>query len=70
MEVIFEPSWRANRDSLLNLASMVNDKLQEVKIDAVVYCVVDNNVYYGLSDAGETCLPKKDKDGQYHVEGD
>jgi hypothetical protein len=69
-ELICEPSWRANRESVLNLATMVNDKLQEVKIDAVIFCGVDNSVYYGLNDAGETSLPKKDKEGHYHVEGD
>jgi hypothetical protein len=69
-EVIYEPSWRANRDSVLNLATMIHDKLQEVKVDAVVLCLVDNNTYYGLTDAGETSLPKRDKEGHYHVEGD
>jgi hypothetical protein len=69
-EVLFEPSWRANRERVLNLAKMVNDKLQEVKIDAVIFCVLDNNNYYGLTDTEETSLPKKDKDGHYHVEGD
>jgi hypothetical protein len=69
-EGIFAASWRATRESVLGLAEQIHDKMQEVRVDAVILCVLDNNIYYGLTDTGETCLPKKDKDGNYHIEGD
>jgi hypothetical protein len=58
-ELIYETSWRANRERVLNLVKMANDKLQEVKIDAVIFCVMDNNVYYGSTMRGKPASPRR-----------
>jgi hypothetical protein len=48
----------------------MRDKLEKTRIDVVIYCVLDNSVYYSLLDDGCTKAAFKDKMGKFHMEGD
>jgi hypothetical protein len=52
------------------LAEKVREKLDRKRIDVLVLCVTDNNVYYSLLDDGSTQAAVKDKEGKFHIIGD
>ncbi len=39
------------------------------KDSVVIFMGLDNGLYYAEDDDGERTLPKKDKEGKYHVPG-
>ncbi len=44
----------------------------EMKVDkkaVVIFMGLDNGLYYAEDEDGERTLPKKDKEGKFHVEG-
>jgi hypothetical protein len=69
-EGIFQANWRPTRDNVWELEEKVRTKLEQKKIDVVIYCVLDNSVYYSLLDDGCTKTAFKDKTGKFHMEGD
>jgi hypothetical protein len=69
-EVIYQSNWRIKRTSVTDMTERLYNKLEGGHVDAVVYCVWDNSVYYGLTDSGETKPAERDDNGQYHIEGD
>jgi hypothetical protein len=69
-EVVYETNWRATRDTVMDLAEKVRAKLDKKRIDVVVLCVIDNNIYYSLLDDGCTQAAVRDRDGKYHMIGD
>jgi lysophospholipase L1-like esterase len=69
-EVVYESNWRATRDTVWDLAEKVRAKLDKTRIDVLVLCVLDNNIYYSLLDDGSTQAAVKDRDGNYHMVGD
>jgi hypothetical protein len=44
-------------------------KLEVTRIDTVILCILDNNVYYAVAENGDVTPAKKDKNGVYHMEG-
>jgi hypothetical protein len=69
-DVIYEANWRAVKNSIDFLAEKTREKLGATRVDAVIYCVLDNSIYYALTEAGDTRPAKRDADGKYHMEGD
>jgi hypothetical protein len=51
------------------MSEAILNKLDITRVDTVVFCVLDNNVYYSVTEGGDSSQAKKDKDGEYHIEG-
>jgi hypothetical protein len=69
-DVIYEANWRATRDNVLAMEELIIQKLEVTRIDTVILCILDNNVYYAVAESGDVSPPKRDKNGVYHMEGD
>jgi hypothetical protein len=69
-EGIFQANWRAKRDNVWELEEKVRKKLEKTRVDVIIYCVLDNSVYYSLLDDGSTKAAFKDRDRKFHMEGD
>jgi hypothetical protein len=70
VELLFEPNWRAWRNNITAMANRIAGKLAELKLDLVIFFMLDNNVYYALQEDGNTCPSRKDNTGCFHVDGD
>jgi hypothetical protein len=68
-DVIYQPNWRVTKDNITAMSEAIPEKLEVTRVDTVVFCVLDNNVYYSVTEGGDSSLAKKDKDGVYHIEG-
>jgi hypothetical protein len=68
-DVIYQSNWRATKESVMEMSEAINAKLEATRVDSVVYCVLDNNVYYGVDEGGNSKLAARDADGVYHIEG-
>jgi hypothetical protein len=53
-DVIYEANWRAVKNNIDFLAEKTREKLGATRVDAVIYCVLDNSIYYALTEAGDT----------------
>jgi hypothetical protein len=66
--------WRAlknaKRDLASELASEVAAKLEEKKVDTVVFQLLDANVYWALQEDGSTIGARCGPDRKYHIDGD
>jgi hypothetical protein len=69
-EGIFQANWRATRDNVWELEEKVRKKLDKTRVDFIIFCVLDNSVYYSLLDDGSTNAAFKDQEGKFHMEGD
>jgi hypothetical protein len=52
------------------MVGLTSEKLDKTPLDAVIFCVVDNNVYYAMDEMGDLKMPLRDQEGVYHVKGD
>jgi hypothetical protein len=59
-EVLYEPAWRATKSNIERMFNEMQKKLQEGHVDILIFCVMDNSVYFGLDEAGNTAPPQKD----------
>jgi hypothetical protein len=62
-EVIYESLWRATRTNIEAMFMDVQKKLEKSQVDMIIFCVLDNSVYFGLDEAGSTAPPQRGKDG-------
>jgi hypothetical protein len=62
-DVIYEPNWRAVKANMAAMTEKVRDKLERTRVDAVVYFILDNSVYYSMDDNGDLSPPQRDKNG-------
>jgi uncharacterized membrane protein YgcG len=69
-EVVYESGWRVNRASIEHMFEEIQKKLEKGHVDMIVFCVLDNSVYFGLDENGSTVQPQRDEEGKYHVAGD
>jgi hypothetical protein len=69
-EVIYETAWRATRTNIEDMFIKVQEKLEKGHVDMIIFCVLDNSVYFGLDESGNTAPPQRGEDGSYHVIGD
>jgi hypothetical protein len=69
-DVIYEANWRATPLAVADMVDHISEKLDRTPLDAVIFCVVDNNVYYAMDEMGDLKLPVRDQEGVYHVKGD
>jgi hypothetical protein len=49
---------------------MITSDNKRGHVDMLIFCVLDNTVYFGLDETGNSAPPQRDADGVYHVAGD
>ena len=59
--------WRPTKSGVKEMAEQLGKKL--VQDSVVIFMGLDNGLYYAEDEARERTLPKKDKEGKFHVEG-
>ncbi len=59
--------WRPTKNGVKEMAEQLEKKV--TKDSVVIFMGLDNGLYYAEDDDGERTLPKKDKEGKYHVAG-
>jgi len=65
---VTEGGWRPTHKSVEELAEGLEGKVDDRTV--VIFMGLDNGTFYAENDEdGEWTLPKKDKEGKYHVEG-
>jgi hypothetical protein len=69
-ELIFEPNWKAFKNSGSILAEKVRERLSETAIDVLVFAVLDNSVFQVLTYSGEVIQARRDLEGSYHIDGE
>ena len=67
---VFSSNWRATKKSVIDMAAHISKELESRPYTAVIYHLLDNNIYFELGEDGSKSLPKKGPDGKYHVLGD
>jgi hypothetical protein len=70
VELIFEASWKAFKNSSSILAEKVYKRMKEKVIDVVVFAALDNSIYQVLTYNGDVIQARRDNEGQYHMDGD
>jgi hypothetical protein len=52
------------------MAEKVREKLEVTRVDAVVFCILDNSIYYSMDDNGDLQPPQRDNNGNFHILGE
>ena len=63
-------SWRANKQSVADLATHVKNELDRAKYTTLVFQVLDNNMFFARYEEGGLVPACKGLGGVYHVDGD
>ena len=63
-------SWRATKQSVTVMADHVRQELVSGNYTAVIFQLLDNNLYFASTEEGGLIPALRDNDGNYHVEGD
>ena len=67
---VFSSNWRASKQSVVDMANHVKEELDKRPYNAVVFQLLDNNMFFMKGEDGSKALPKKDPDGKFHIIGD
>ena len=67
---VFTQNWRATKKSVQDLADHVKEEMGNRSYTAVVFQLLDNNIFFELGEDGSRAAPKKGPDGKFHVMGD
>jgi hypothetical protein len=59
--------WRLTKNGVKEMVEMEEKKVD--KDSVIIFMGLDNGLYYAEDEDGERTLPKKDKEGKFHVEG-
>jgi hypothetical protein len=68
-DVIYEANRQATKDDVIGMEEAIIQKLDVMRINTVILCILDNNIYYAVSENGDISPAKKDKNGVYQMEG-
>ena len=63
-------NWRATKKSAEDMASHVKTALAEGSYSAVVFQLLDNNMFFSIFEDGSLCPARSAIDGQYHIDGE
>ena len=66
---LLSDSWRATKKSVSDMATHILEEKDKRKYTAIIFMLLDNNMFFGQSEDGSRGLPKKEADGRYHAEG-
>lgn len=69
-DVIYEANWRTVKANVTDMPERLREKLEVTRVDAVVFCVLDNSIYFGMDDNGDLRPPQRDSSGKFHVHGE
>jgi hypothetical protein len=69
-DVLYESNWRAGKAKVTAMAERVREKLERTRGDAVVFCILDNSIYYSMDENGDLSPPQRDKTGAFHITGE
>jgi hypothetical protein len=69
-EVLSEANWKATPLTVEYMAEKVREKLDRTPVGAIIFCIIDNNIYYAMDEDNELQMPQRDPKGGYHVRGD
>ena len=67
---VFSNNWRATKKSVSDMAAHITEELATRPYTAVIFHLLDNNIYFELGEVGSKSVPKKGPDGKFHVSGD
>ena len=67
---ILANGWRATKKSAEDMAAHVRAELAERYYSAVVFQLLDNNIFFSKFEDGSLCPARKTSDGHYHVDGE
>ena len=67
---ILANGWRATKKSAEDMAAHVRAELAERYYSAVVFQLLDNNIFFSKFEDGSLCPSRRTGDGNYHVEGE
>ena len=67
---ILANGWRATKKSAEDMAAHVRAELEERYYSAVIFQLLDNNIFFSKFEDGSLCPSRRTGDGQYHVEGE
>ena len=67
---ILANGWRATKKSAEDMAAHVRAELAERYYSAVVFQLLDNNIFFSKFEDGSLCPSRRTSDGNYHVEGE
>jgi hypothetical protein len=74
VDTIIKPNWRALKNSKKDLSSElaleVVSKLEEKKVDTVIFQLLDANIYWALQEDGSAIAARCGPDKKYHMDGD
>jgi hypothetical protein len=59
--------WRPTKKGVADMLAILEKKVDSEAV--VIFLGLDNGLYYAEDEDGERTLPKRDKEGRYHVEG-
>jgi hypothetical protein len=62
-DVIYEANWRAVKANVVDMAERLREKLEVTRVDAVIFCVLDNSIYFAMDDNGDLRPPQRDDNG-------
>ena len=62
--------WRATKQSVINMAAHIRTELAASTYTAIIFQVLENNLYFACNEEGSLAPAQRDSDGCYHVEGD
>ena len=65
---ILANGWRATKKSAEDMAAHVRAELAERYYSAVVFQLLDNNIFFSKFEDGSLCPARKTSDGHYHVD--
>ena len=67
---VFPNNWRATKKSVEDMAGYVRTALAEGSYSAVVFQLLDNNMFFSRFEDGSLCPARRATDGKYHVDGE
>ena len=67
---VLSNSWRATKQPVHDMAEQVRRELENGNYTAVIFQLLDNNMYFAGTEEGGLIPATRDQDGRYHVEGD
>jgi hypothetical protein len=67
---IFSSNWRITRASVESLATNLRQHIEVEEQEKIMFDLLDNSVFVGKQEDGSRLLPKKEADGNYHIQGE
>ena len=67
---VFANNWRTTKKSVEDMAGYVRTALAEGSYSAVVFQLLDNNMFFSRFEDSSLCPARQAIDGKYHMDGE